>query len=143
MNDTKSKYNTKQRDLIIDYIKTIPHSHFTAADICEHFKSLGINIGVSTVYRHLARLVDEGSVKKFTIDSTSSACFEYGDDCDDEEDICFHCKCVECGKLIHLQCEEIKEISEHLYKVHNFTMIAGRTVFYGLCDECRRNTANS
>ena len=135
--EKKSKYNTKQRDLIISYLKTVPCKHVTAGEICEHFESIGVNIGVSTVYRQLERLVDEGTVKKYTIDSTSSACFEYGDECDEHSEVCFHCKCVECGRLIHLQCEEIKEIEEHLLKAHNFTMNAGRTVFYGLCDKCR------
>ena len=141
--EKKSKYNTRQRDLLIDYLKTVPHTHVTAGDIHEHFKSIGINIGVSTIYRQLERLVDEGTVKKFTIDSTSPACFEYDDSIEEENTSCFHCKCVDCGKLIHLKCEEIKEISTHLYKVHNFTMMAGRTVFYGLCDKCAKKTENA
>lgn len=141
--EQKSKYNTKQRDLLIDYLKTMPHTHVTAGEIHEHFNSIGINIGVSTVYRQLERLVDEGTVKKYTVDSTSPACFEYDDSIEDEKISCFHCKCVDCGRLIHLQCEEIKEISTHLYKVHNFTMMAGRTVFYGLCDQCAKKRDDS
>ena len=134
--EKKSKYNTKQRDLLIEYLKTVPHTHVTAADIREHFSGIGINIGVSTIYRQLERLVEEGTVKKYTIDSISPACFEYDSGIDEENNACFHCKCIECGRLIHLQCEEIKEISEHLYNVHNFTMMSGRTVFYGLCENC-------
>ena len=133
----KSKYKTKQRELIISYLKTIPGTHVTAGDLCEHFESIGINIGVSTVYRHLERLVDEGYVKKYTIDSNSPACFEYSGECDDDSEVCFHCKCTKCGRLIHLHCDEIKELQNHLLKEHNFTMSAGRTVFYGLCDKCR------
>ena len=67
--EKKSKYNTKQRDLIISYLKTVPGKHVTAGEICEHFEGIGVNIGVSTVYRQLDRLVDEGAVKKFTAGS--------------------------------------------------------------------------
>ena len=134
--EKKSKYNTRQRDLLIDYLKTVPHPHVTAGDIHEHFKSIGINIGVSTIYRQLERLVDEGTVKKFTIDSTSPACFEYDDSFEEENTSCFHCKCVDCGKLIHLSCDEINEFFEHVSSEHGFVLDPKRTVFYGICEDC-------
>ncbi len=69
----------------------------------------------------------------------SPACFEYT-----EEDAhvgvgpCYHCKCVQCGKLIHLHCEEIRELQTHLLEHHGFRMSTVRTVFYGLCETCDR-----
>ena len=74
--------------------------HITAADACEYFKREGIPIGQSTVYRRLECLVDEGLVKKYIIDGTSPACFEYvGEVPDSGCEACFHFKCEKCGQI--------------------------------------------
>lgn len=51
--------------------------HVTVSDICKYFKSQGISIGTTTVYRQLDRMVEQGLVAKYVVDGTSSACFEY------------------------------------------------------------------
>ena len=131
----RSKYKTKQRETLIEYFASVPGVHITAGDVCEYFKSRGDSIGQSTVYRQLESLVDEGVINKYIIDGNSPACFEYvGGKHVDE--ICFHCKCEKCGRLIHLHCDELSEISEHLYQEHHFRLNPMRTVFYGVCDDC-------
>ena len=135
---TKSKYNTKQKKILLDYLATVPGVHITAADVCEHFKEQGAGIGQSTVYRHLEALVDEGILNKYIIDANTPACFEYvAPESHEDGEICFHCKCESCGKLIHLHCEELEEIKAHLSEEHDFLLDPSRTVFYGLCSECR------
>ncbi len=135
--NSRPKYKTKQREILIDYLESVPGVHITAADVCEYFKRQGATIGQSTIYRQLESLVDEGIINKYIIDGNSPACFEYiGADSHIDSDICFHCKCEKCGKLIHLHCDELKEIQGHLYKEHQFKMNPMRTVFYGLCEQC-------
>ncbi len=134
---SRSKYKTKQRDILLDYLETMPGTHVTAGDVCDYFKCRGASIGQSTIYRHLENLVDEGILNKYTIDGSTPACFEYVNPSSHKEDeVCFHCKCVKCGKLIHLRCEELEAIQSHLYEEHRFRMDPMRTVFYGLCDQC-------
>ncbi|MCR4939735.1 MAG: transcriptional repressor [Treponemataceae bacterium] len=134
---SRSKYKTKQRETLIAYLESMPGTHITASDVCEYFKEKGQPIGLSTVYRQLESLVDEGIVNKYTIDASSSACFEYmGGDSHKDAEACFHCKCEKCGKLIHMHCDELSEIGEHLFKEHNFKINSMRTVLYGICDEC-------
>ena len=135
--DTKSKYKTKQRECLIAYLKTIPGKHFTAADICEYFKTQESPIGQSTVYRQLEQLVDEGILNKYNLSPNDPACFEFmeeGSHC--REEVCFHCKCINCGKLIHLHCDELNEMQSHLMADHRFKLNPVRTVFYGLCEQC-------
>ncbi len=134
---SRPKYKTKQREILLDYFKNVPGTHVTAADVCEYFKSREAHIGQSTIYRHLESLVDEGLLKKYTIDGSSPACFEYvKPDSHADAEVCFHCKCEKCGKLIHLHCEELDEIQTHLNSEHHFRLDPVRTVFYGLCDQC-------
>ncbi len=133
----KGKYNTKQRERILDYLQGVQGVHITAADVCNHFRDNGTTIGQSTVYRQLERLVDEGVINKYTIDKNSSACFEYiGQQGHGEGTVCFHCKCEKCGKLIHMHCDELEEIGAHLMEEHKFKLDPLRTVFYGVCEEC-------
>ena len=134
--NSKAKYKTKQREMLLGYFETVPGIHVTAADVCDYLKAQGASIGQSTVYRQLENLVDEGIIKKYIIDGNSPACFEYVDrqmTCGEE---CFHCKCEKCGKLIHLHCEELVQIRSHLKEEHHFTLDPLRTVFYGLCEDC-------
>ncbi len=134
----RTKYRTKQRDMVLAYLKTVPNVHITASDVCAHFKEQGASIGQSTIYRQLERLVDEGIIKKYIIDANSPACFEYVCTADHHQgpEICYHCKCEKCGRLIHLHCEELEEFQKHLYAEHHFKMDPVRTVFYGLCEQC-------
>lgn len=139
--DTKAKYKTKQREVLLGFLSASPGKHFTAGEICEYMKSQGEAIGQSTVYRRLEALVDEGILNKYIMDGNSPACFEYiGEDGHENEEVCFHCKCEACGTLIHLHCEELEEIGTHLLKDHQFRMDPKRTVFYGLCEKCREKT---
>ena len=136
--DSKAKYNTKQREILLSYLKTVPGSHITAGDVCRHFRSKGSAISQATVYRQLEKLVDEGQLNKYIIDAASPACFEYvGADAHVESEVCFHCKCEKCGKLIHMHCDELEEIQSHLSAEHHFKLDPLRTVFYGLCEKCR------
>ncbi len=133
----RNKYNTKQRERILEYLEEVRGVHITAADVCDHFRGQGMAIGQSTVYRQLERLVDEGIISKYSIDSNSPACFEYtGADEKDAGSVCFHCKCEKCGRVIHLQCEEIEELQTHMMNEHRFLLDPVRTVYYGLCERC-------
>ena len=49
----------------------------------------------------------------------------------------FHLKCEKCGTLIHLECHDLEQLSSHLMAEHGFALDPFRTVFYGLCENCR------
>ena len=133
-----TRYQTKQREMLLSYLQTVPNVHVTAAEVCDHLKSQGAPIGKSTVYRQLESLVNEGILQKYTVDGISPACFAYiGTDCQKAGDSCFHCKCEKCGRLIHLRCDELKAVGVHLNGEHGFQLDPVRTVFYGLCENCR------
>ena len=139
----KTSYKTKQRDTLLAYLETVQGKHVTVSDICIHFASNGENIGQTTIYRHLEKMVDEGLVNKYTIDAGTPACFEYvAPDENCHRDMCFHCKCEKCGRLIHMHCEELEGIGRHLLEHHGFALNSNRTVFYGICDECSSSEAS-
>lgn len=134
----KGQYRTKQQKELLSYLESVPGVHVTVNDICDYFSSRGIAVGVTTIYRHLERMVEQGVVAKYVVDGTSSACFEYiGQQTSCCKAACYHCKCEKCGKLIHLQCNEVESFGQHMLEQHGFEMNSVRTVFYGICHECR------
>ena len=137
--DERTRYKTRQRDLLQEYLETVPGVHITVQDVCSHFHEIGVPIGQTTVYRQLERMVDEGLVNKYIVDSHSPACFEYlPGHREKKTQPCFHCKCEKCGQLIHLHCDEMIGFQKHLLEQHAFTLDPKRTVFYGLCEGCRK-----
>ena len=138
---SKAQYKTKQMTEILTYLKSVQGQHVTVNDIRRHFQEQGISVGTTTVYRQLDKMVKEGIAAKYVVDEKSSACFEYIGG-QDEGYHCYHCKCEKCGKLIHLQCHEVEELSQHMMERHSFELNAMRTVFYGVCSECRKKEAD-
>ncbi len=133
---TVSQYKTKQSEELLSYLRTTRGSHIAAADIVAHFASQGKKISVATVYRQLERLVDGGQLNKYFLAEGGGAHFEYINQEEDCAPLCFHCRCQQCGTLIHLQCQSLNQVQSHLLDGHGFTLDPIRTVFYGVCRDC-------
>ena len=129
-------YNTKQKNAIDEYLENNRERHVTAAEIYEHLNGNGVRVGLSTVYRRLEEMSREGRLNRFFIDKDSLACYQLCGCC--KQDRNYHLKCLCCGKLIHVDCEEIITLAEHMAKEHDFLLDRSKTVFYGLCSECRK-----
>ena len=129
-------YKTKQRAFILDFLKTHNDEHIPADMIIAHFKEIENPIGKSTVYRYLDNLVEENIVRKYAAaERGDSACYQFIDEsheCNNH----FHMKCSKCGTLIHLDCDEINELRDHIYKEHRFKLDICKTVLYGTCEKC-------
>ncbi|MCQ2527986.1 MAG: transcriptional repressor [Saccharofermentans sp.] len=135
--NNRGNYKTKQYDELLEYLSTIEGKHFNVCDIHDHFLSSGKNIGTTTIYRQLDRMVDEGLVAKYVLEPGSPACFEYmSPDKHVKGEVCFHLRCEVCGRLIHMHCDELDGITDHIMEEHGFRVNPLRTVFYGVCQEC-------
>lgn len=132
----ETSYNTKQGELILTLLKSEPGRHFTADDIIRALSENGKSVGKATVYRHLDKLIKSGSVRKYIVDEGSSSCFEYigGDNHCHEH---YHLKCSSCGRLLHVKCEYLDEVAEHILGHHGFVISPEKTVLYGICEDCR------
>lgn len=133
------RYNTRQRELILECLAHSKGQHITAEDISEYLRKNDTPVGKSTIYRYLEALVKDCVVRKYTIEEGKCACYQYMGD--EENDHCkehYHLKCSECGRLFHVSCALLDEINEHVRKEHNFIIDSSKTVFYGICGECNR-----
>lgn len=134
----KKEYLTKQNEALLAYLKKRHGKHVTVKEICDDFHVQGIDVSQATVYRRLERLVEEGSAAKYIVDGSTSACFAYIGEEKIEEINTFHCKCVKCGKLYHIHCDEFTKIEKHLLNEHGFAIDPTRTVLYGVCKACAK-----
>lgn len=127
-------YKTKQRALVESVLRDNAGRHFTVEEVVELLEKEGSHVGRTTVYRCLEKLIDEGNVQKYSASAGESACYQYlgGGHCHEH----FHLKCTSCGKLIHIECGHIGELSEHIAAEHGFKVDKLKTVLYGLCEEC-------
>lgn len=124
-------YRTKQGQALLDYLQTLGGAHVSANEIAVAMPG---KIGLTTVYRQLEKLVEQGQVRKYTTEG-EAACYQYvgeGSCCRDH----YHMMCAACGKLIHVECEEMDRLAEHLYAHHGFRTDPLRTALYGTCREC-------
>lgn len=132
-------YITKQGQLIKDFLKNNSGRHFSADEVYFVLMSNGEQIGKTTVYRQLERLSDEGTARKFLSGTNGACCYQFAD-----PDVChnhYHLKCSKCGELLHVECDFLDKLSEHIYDDHKFTIDGSKTVLYGLCENCGKETS--
>ena len=104
---TRGKYKTRQRQEILRYLKSSKNIHKTVKDIQEYFQRENIDVGLTTIYRHLNALIREGLVKKYRLNNDSGA-----------------------------YCDEITAFQEHIKVCHGFQVDSFETTFYGICCSC-------
>lgn len=132
---TSISYKTKQRDQILDCLVQNKNRHITADQILAALNVEKTLVGKTTIYRYLDRLVAQGVVRKYSIEEGKSACYQYVEQnlaCNEH----FHLKCIDCGQLIHLECNYLNEMDSHIRDHHNFKVDHSKTVLYGKCGSC-------
>ncbi|MBP3242718.1 MAG: transcriptional repressor [Ruminococcus sp.] len=130
-----SGYNTRQKEKLLDFLIKNKHKHNNVQEISAYLAEEGSPLGTATIYRQLDKLVDAGVVRKYSFDSKTGACYQYidgGQACHEH----FHLKCLSCGKLIHLDCDHLMSINQHIAQSHGFIIDPSQTVFYGKCADC-------
>lgn len=133
-------YNTKTRQLILDYLIRNRQHAVSASNILEHLEAEGASPNPTTVYRYLDKLAGEQRVMKYVADKGEKAVFQYVDEgrhCREH----LHLKCVRCGRIYHLDCHFMDEVRAHLMAEHGFTLQCEGSVLYGLCRSCAANEA--
>ena len=128
----RESYNTKQKDIVERFFYE-NNGCFKVEDIYNGIIEKGGKIGKVTVYRRVEKLLEEGVIRRFT-DEGSAAYYMLVErnDCNRH----FHLKCVKCGDITHLDCNEMNGIFRHVKEEHKFSINPCITVLYGLCERC-------
>ena len=132
----KGTYMTKTRERIFSYLQNHVHTIVSAKDIHAYFEENGTKINMSTIYRNLDRLEKEGTIIKIMSEDGKTSLYQY-EDHEDKGDKHLHLQCLQCGKVIHLDCHFMNEIKEHISSMHDFDIQCKNSVIYGLCNDCQ------
>lgn len=134
-------YQTKQGAEIAALLQQYAEAHLTVEDIVRLLQERGCQVGKTTVYRHLDKLVAAGQVRKYFADSENGACYQYAADCPADVPAHYHLKCTVCDALLHVSCDYLDKIAAHMLKQHGFFLSAERTILYGICNTCQKGSA--
>lgn len=129
-------YNTKQKQALTEFFMQNNNRQYSAKEIAENMCAYA-KIGKSTVYRLIDKMVSDGTLRRFRGADAKSVVYQYtgqNHECDSH----FHLKCVNCGTLIHLECDSVSVLNQHIFTHHGFEVDPVKTVFYGLCKTCGR-----
>ena len=126
----RDSYKTIQKDTIMNIIKNIKND-FTAKDI---YIKLNGEIGLTTIYRLIDKLYKEGQLIK-TLGNDNIAYYSYIEKCNHQNH--FYLKCRKCGHLEHIDCDCIKELSDHIFKSHNFKSDDQGIIITAICSKCK------
>ena len=125
------QYNTRQRELVIATIKKMHHG-FCAKEL---YTKLDGQIGLTTIYRLVEKLANEGILIKTTTEDNVAE-YQYLAPCENEDH--FFLKCTRCGKMKHVDCERIQGLTKHIAHEHNFAPTNSHIVINGLCKRCQK-----
>ena len=129
-------YATTSRKMILDFLKKNCDRTVSVTDIDSYLKAENNEVNLTTIYRYLDKLANEGTVIKYVAEKGSKAVYQYvenGHRCEGH----LHLKCIECGGIIHLECEFMDRIAEHIFLDHGFEIQCKNSIIYGTCVKCK------
>ncbi|MGN1417928.1 MAG: Fur family transcriptional regulator [Acutalibacteraceae bacterium] len=132
---SESAYKTKQRATILKCLKENEKRAYCVDEIVDLLKARGEAVGRTTVYRYVDALSKSGKLRRFAEDGKRSVTYQYIENCEECSEH-MHLKCLACGKLIHLDCDFMNGVSEHIMAHHGFCVDNSRTTILGLCADC-------
>ncbi len=126
-------YTTKQRKVILDFLKSRSHQIFSAQQIIAALSDE--KISNSAVYRNLADLEASGEVKKVSKSGNRTSMYQYFD-----SDACrnqIHLFCDECENSYHMNISNVQLLGQELLNNDQFQLNQGNTVIHGICKDCK------
>ena len=141
----KNTYQTGARTQLLRHFAQNPDRQYTVDALCDLFlspangKASGKPIAKSTLYRQLCTLCREGVLQRFDgTDPRTGATVRYYQAAGEDGNCAqhFHLKCLCCGTLQHLECDRAEAMLAHLLQTHLFHVDCGRSILYGVCNEC-------
>jgi Fur family ferric uptake transcriptional regulator len=129
----RDSYNTKNREIIKNEIINISNG-FSIKELKELLDSKKYKIGLTTIYRTMDLLENDGIVKKY-FDENNIAHYKYVNDCSSERH--FYLKCSKCERIYHIDCSCIDDLSRHILAMHKFSIDTRNIILSGICNNCR------
>ncbi len=122
-------YNSKIRELIKEIVLST-FTHPTAEDVYFMLSERGIKTSVSTVYRNLHQLSEEGIIKEIVMPNGKTHF-------DGKMINHHHAICVKCGKIIDIE-TNLDKIDETIDDTIGMKVIDKTIIIRGICTDCQK-----
>lgn len=129
----RGKYQTKQQEAVAAFFQGLPSLCLTAEEVYLRLSATGLDVGKTTVYRAISRLCEEGQLRRYAPHSSGGAAQYQWNPCHDNH---LHIRCLSCGALEHLSCDEVRAFCGHIAGHHGFQLDESQTILYGRCKRC-------
>ncbi len=126
-----AQYKTEQKKLLLDFLSANSGRSYTIEEI---IAALDGNIGKSTVYRLMTRLVEEKKVHKSAGDGRT---FLYRVTADEHCKHHLHLQCKDCGRVLHLDQATSDALLDSVRCARDFLVSEEDTVLMGRCAQCK------
>ena len=142
-------YETEQKRLLVALFSAAPEKMFTAEEVAgilrgddgegEGDAAEDKHCSVSTVYRLISRLCDEGVLCKRAREGSRRFYYQYvrGGACESH----LHLQCESCGRVIHLGDAASERMLLEVLDASGFQVDRARALVPGLCVSCRSEVA--
>lgn len=126
------KYQTKQREQLMLFFEKHCDRQYTIEQLADRIAG----IGISSLYRNMNLLVEEGLVRRSRQDTGRKSLYQYigNDHCVNH----LHMKCNKCGRIMHMDDTLEKLFIEAVKSNTEFDIDANKTVLFGSCASCEQ-----
>lgn len=121
--------STRQRAVVRELVGELDSLH-SAQDIHAMLRQRGDGIGLSTVYRTLQTLSDDGEVDSVRNESGEVLYRQ----CSGSHH--HHLVCRSCGRAVELTGQAVERWAEQAADKHGYTDVSHTVEIFGLCPEC-------
>ena len=127
----RETYNTKQKNALLAHLRQNYGAGYTVDEL---IAGMGQDApSRSTVYRLLSQLCADGLVRASVPEGGRKCVYQLmGGACSSH----LHLKCVDCGRLIHLDNDTSSLLHEDVLSAAGFVVDEARTVLMGHCPGC-------
>lgn len=131
------EYKTKVGEEILSFLELQKDTALSVMDICDEMEKRNVKSNITTIYRQLDKLVAAKKVIMHSAKDGKKGLYQYI--AGEQECLShLHIQCTECAKIIHLDCGESKEFTDHIVEKHGIILDFSKTVIYGLCKQCAK-----
>ena len=130
-------YQTAQKKKLTDFMMKHQEKSFSVEELCAEMEREYINEeipGKSTVYRLIQQMVEEGTVKRMMKEHSRKFVYQIagGAHCSSH----LHMKCMDCGRILHMDDDETLKIMAEVMMKNNFKVDERQTMLIGKCGDC-------
>jgi len=123
------KCNTWQKTAVIDQLSKT-EEFLSAQQLHQKIEKTGKKLGLTTVYRALTELVEQGVADSLLAEGEARYRI-----CQPEHH--HHLTCLSCGKAVEFEILGFEEQIEKMAKKHGFAGVSHQVELTGICSRCR------